>query len=425
MAIPAMITQMGQQQLNYGMSVGQSLQRLGQQVGQQLAQKEYQRQAAEALPAMQESYKQAFDKIQRGNISEGYMDVLNTGMQFGSNQNPFLMGFIEQANKFAKEAGDVTLSQGWQNIQRGGGAASAMGGMGGFGGIDTGFEDAELPTEADFDSELPDMVGIQPESKIPTQLDIIDQVRGLAQGETNQKFAASLNLAAESATDPAKEELRKEVASNFKDYNKLSEAQQRKQFNARLFDVNKTDVSNSYMIPGAERIMGKGVKGIYFKPGFGVSGLTSKGQPAFKKQDLGNIAIELEGAISKLNEGELGEFLGNAGGALNTRIKTETIKSTRRSEPDTTVVKIVDNKGGEYVLPPDSEEIKRIRIAHDYVKNIPAVMRSFKESDAGYLFSPAPTVRSEGPTRQRSTGRPISQQPSGQRPPLGSFFGVQ
>jgi hypothetical protein len=127
MAIPAMITQMGQQQLNYGMSVGQSLQRLGQQVGQQLAQKEYQRQAAEALPAMQESYKQAFEKIQRGDISEGYMDVLNTGMQFGSNQNPFLMGFIEQANKFAKEAGDVTLSQGWQNIQRGGGAAAAMG----------------------------------------------------------------------------------------------------------------------------------------------------------------------------------------------------------------------------------------------------------------------------------------------------------
>jgi len=127
MAIPAMITQMGQQQLNYGMSVGQSLQRLGQQVGQQLAQKEYQRQAAEALPAMQESYRQAFNKIQRGRISEGYMDVLNTGMQFGSNQNPFLMGFIEQANKFAKEAGDVTLSQGWQNIQRGGRAASAMG----------------------------------------------------------------------------------------------------------------------------------------------------------------------------------------------------------------------------------------------------------------------------------------------------------
>jgi hypothetical protein len=48
-------------------------------------------------------------------------------MQFGSNQNPFLMGFIEQANKFAKEAGDVTLSQGWQNIQRGRAAGDAMG----------------------------------------------------------------------------------------------------------------------------------------------------------------------------------------------------------------------------------------------------------------------------------------------------------
>jgi len=120
MAIPAMISDYSKQQLNYGMAVGQSLMQLGQQVGQQLAQREYQRQAAQALPAMQESYRNAFSKISQGDISGGYMDVLNTGMQFGANQNPFLMGYIEQANKFAKEAGSSVLSQGWQDIQRGG-----------------------------------------------------------------------------------------------------------------------------------------------------------------------------------------------------------------------------------------------------------------------------------------------------------------
>ena len=135
MALPAMISDFSKQQLNYGMAVGQSLAQLGQQVGQQLAQREYQRQAAEALPAMQESYRKAFDKIQQNDISGGYMDVLNTSMQFGATQNPFLMGYIEQANKFAKEAGDARLSQEWQTIQRGGATGAAMG--------QTGAEEAE------------------------------------------------------------------------------------------------------------------------------------------------------------------------------------------------------------------------------------------------------------------------------------------
>lgn len=126
MAIPAIIQGIGERQANYGASIGQSLAKLGQQVGQQLAQREYQRQAAEALPAMQESYSRAFDKIQQNDISGGYMDVLNTSMQFGATQNPFLMGYIEQANKFAKEAGDARLSQGWQTIQQNRGMVSDM-----------------------------------------------------------------------------------------------------------------------------------------------------------------------------------------------------------------------------------------------------------------------------------------------------------
>lgn len=158
-----MISDYSKQQLNYGMAVGQSLMQLGQQVGQQLAQKEYQRQAAQALPAMQESYRNAFEKIGQGNITEGYMDVLNTGMQFGANQNPFLMGYIEQANKFAKEAGSSVLSQGWQDIQRGGraggggrtGAQEAAEIMGG-GGI-PGMPMVEEPLpEPDLTQQIPE-----------------------------------------------------------------------------------------------------------------------------------------------------------------------------------------------------------------------------------------------------------------------------
>jgi hypothetical protein len=105
------------------MSVGQSLQQLGQQVGQQLAMREYQKQAASALPAMQQQYDSAFNKIKQGDTTGGYMDVLKTNMAFGSTQNPFLLPYINQASQFAEDAAKNVLSQGWQKIQAGSGAA--------------------------------------------------------------------------------------------------------------------------------------------------------------------------------------------------------------------------------------------------------------------------------------------------------------
>lgn len=414
MAIPAMISDFSKQQLNYGVAAGQSLIQLGQQVGQQLAQKEYQRQASAALPAMQESYRNAFAKIGQGNINEGYMDVLAIGMQYG--QNPLLSGYVEQANKFAKDAGSAFISQGWQDIQRGAKGGGAMGG--GFPGMD-GFDDAELPTEAgDINLPVEEMIGVE------EPVDPVSQIMNLASGEPNQKFATSLSVAAESSTDPAKEKLRNEIAKNFTDYNAESESKKRKQFNSRLFDANKSDTSNSYMIQGADRVIGKGIQGLYIKPGFEVSGVTSKGAPTYKKQDINDVYVQLDGAVSKLNEGDLGNFIANAGGVMNTQFKTEVVKGRTRLDKDTTIVKIVDNKGREYVLPPDSDEIKRIRIAYDYVKGTPGIMRSFNASDVGYLYSP--TQRSEGPTMERAKGMPALQQSApAQRPPLGSFFGVK
>jgi hypothetical protein len=408
MAIPAMITQMGQQQLNYGMSVGQSLQQLGQRVGQQLAQKEYQRQAAEALPAMQESYRQAFDKIQRGNISEGYMDVLNTGMQFGSNQNPFLMGFIEQANKFAKEAGDVTLSQGWQNIQRGGRAASAMGGG--------GMPNMGGASEIDLEPPLPDWETTEEQPRIPSQLDIIDQIRGLAQGETNQQFVAALNNAADTGANPAKQKLREEVAKNVEIYNRKSEAEKLKVFNTKLYDASQATQEEATIIPGAERVLGRGVSGIYFSGGLKQTGVASSGKAAWTMEDAAGTIQSISGSISKLNEGEVGDFLANSGGIFNTTIKSDFIKGERikgsggRIEPDQEVLKIKNKQGKELVYTGSSDDLKRLRIAYEDVKSSPGTLNTYKASNAGFLYSPQP--KSQGPRIERSTGRPISQQPA-------------
>jgi hypothetical protein len=426
MAIPAMITQMGQQQLNYGMSVGQSLQQLGQRVGQQLAQKEYQRQAAEALPAMQESYKQAFEKIQRGDISEGYMDVLNTGMQFGSNQNPFLMGFIEQANKFAKEAGDVTLSQGWQNIQRGGRAASAMGdGMPGVGGYTPPMEDAEylegpLPTQdVDLESPLPDFDGVEEQSRIPSQFDVIEQMRGLAKGETNKKLATALNKAADSAADPEKAPLIQAVQDSVMRFNALNNEEQSQLFalqakknlgDVRVFDPKKAENRNSRLIPNADKIIGNGVKGIYFNPGFVESRISRTGV-TYTKQNIDDMVNAVDAGISKLNEGGMGRFIAKSGGVYNVGIETVMLPPARRGEEEQEALKLTNSQGQEYIVR-GKNEIASVRIAYNNVKSIPAQMQNFQESDIGFLISKPP--RSQGPRIERSTGRPISQQSSEQ-----------
>lgn len=121
MALPAMITGFGEQSANYGAAVGQSLAQLGQQVGQQLAMREYQRQAAAALPAMQSSFQSALSKIQSGDVSDAYIDLLNTQMQFGSTTNPFIQSAMANFSDLALKAGEMKKSELFRQAQYGGG----------------------------------------------------------------------------------------------------------------------------------------------------------------------------------------------------------------------------------------------------------------------------------------------------------------
>jgi hypothetical protein len=115
-------------QINYGipaMDYGpltESLTALGQQVGQTLVAREYQKQAAEALPALQESYKNAFGKISRGEIADGYADILSASMNPSVISNPFLKTFADRAEELARGAGNAVIQQGFQ---RGGGGGTA------------------------------------------------------------------------------------------------------------------------------------------------------------------------------------------------------------------------------------------------------------------------------------------------------------
>lgn len=120
MALANLILETGQQQANYGAAVGQSLVALGQQVGQQLATREYQRQAQAALPALQQTYSSALDKIEAGDVSAGYRDLMNAQLQFGTTQNPFLTTINDRASKLAEDAANNVMKTRLYEMQYGG-----------------------------------------------------------------------------------------------------------------------------------------------------------------------------------------------------------------------------------------------------------------------------------------------------------------
>jgi hypothetical protein len=114
MALPAMITQMGQQQFNYGASVGQSLQQLGQQVGQTLAMQEYQRQAASQLPFISEQMQLATREASEGKFGDAYAKIIGLTSNPQVMQNPFILPALEMGMQAIKQGS----SQAWFNLQQ-------------------------------------------------------------------------------------------------------------------------------------------------------------------------------------------------------------------------------------------------------------------------------------------------------------------
>jgi hypothetical protein len=112
-----------QQQLGQTNILAQNLSALGQQVGRQLAINQYQKDAAAVLPAMRESYKSAFDKMGKGKYADGYMELLDTNLQFGATTNPFIAQFADQANQTAKQMESAL----WRESQYGGRGAGGGG----------------------------------------------------------------------------------------------------------------------------------------------------------------------------------------------------------------------------------------------------------------------------------------------------------
>ena len=102
---------MGTQQQEKSFSVlSQNLSRLGQQVGQQLAMREYQKQAAEALPVIQQQMQTALRDAGDGRSADAYSKLLPLISNPQYNQNPLLLPALKYgADLTQKTAEDARL----------------------------------------------------------------------------------------------------------------------------------------------------------------------------------------------------------------------------------------------------------------------------------------------------------------------------
>jgi len=121
MSIAEMIMQGGKQQSQSWSVLSENLGRLGQEVGNQLALREYQKQAATALPAMQAAYRSAMEDVGKGQLATGYQKFIDAQIQFGASQNPLIAGQAELIGKGFTDFATMYEKQQQRKAQYGGG----------------------------------------------------------------------------------------------------------------------------------------------------------------------------------------------------------------------------------------------------------------------------------------------------------------
>lgn len=117
MSIAEMIMRDNAQQSKNWSVLSDNLGKLGQQVGQQLAMREYQKQAAEALPAMQQQMQAALQDAGSGRSADAYSKLLPLISNPAYNQNPILLPGLEYIMKATKDESDNFLMK--QKTQQG------------------------------------------------------------------------------------------------------------------------------------------------------------------------------------------------------------------------------------------------------------------------------------------------------------------
>lgn len=438
MALPAMISGYSKQQSERFSNLGQSLAQLGQQVGQQLAMREYQKQAAAALPAMQANYRQAFESINRGDYADGYMKMMETNLQFGADQNPFLASAAQQATEMLALAGKQTQSEMWRMQQAGGGGggggveavgptrrAVARGILLGEGAVPQeqaiGMEDT-----IDLEGPLPAMEGVAEPAQVDPAVTLLD----IANVANSPKFTRALIQSAENPPDQTKIE---DVRAAASDYFAKSEAEQKTVVDSLTMSFpNKQQLDSSVKkedrlkVDGANRILGKGYQGLVLQPAEQIASVTigTKGIPSetykTNKEDLDKFGITFAGAVEELNQGSIGNFISNSGGVFN--VEKETVEEGDEFDSKQ-VTYLVDKRNKKNRIKiPTGEAGKAQLFAFDFLKSSPAELSVFRNQGSTAGLYSFPTKTTAGPRKELAPSTPMATQ---QRKPIGSFFGAK
>lgn len=123
-----MIMQGGKQQSQSWSVLSENLGRLGQQVGQQLAMREYQKQAAESLPIIQEQMTKSLQLAGAGKSAEAYSSLVPLITNPSFQQNPYTLPVINTMVGLVEKTATDNYKRSLMNMQYGGGSAAGGGG---------------------------------------------------------------------------------------------------------------------------------------------------------------------------------------------------------------------------------------------------------------------------------------------------------
>ena len=379
---------------------------------------------------MQATYKNAFDKIGKGNLSEGYGDLMDAQLQYGSSTNPFIQNMNQQmaamSKQFAddylnqerlrvtevmygqrygnndgipamspKEAAENALLTPNQNAPMTGGGTETIE-------IDpqTGQPIATLINAVDAATPLPEMEGV-------AQPDPSAALTNIAKTAKSEKFKSALM---EVAKYPPTKETENDFRQSVQNYFALKNEEKKSvidsytsAFNGRK-EAESTMGKDFYRVEDADRILGKQYEGLILKPSVEAKGTTiGKSQSVTygtNAEDLRRFEGNVSGSVSELNQGKVGNFISNNGGVFNLDKETVEEKITDEESGETKEVKSTylfnKNNPDNRIKILDDSQIK----AFDMLTIVPAELQRLTNRGATASLVAVERPTTKGPTRE-------------------------
>lgn len=429
---------LGTQQQSKNWSVlSENLGRLGQEVGNQLALREYQKQAATALPAMQAAYRDAMSEVEAGQVATGYKKFMDAQFQFGGSQNPLIKDLSNTMGGLFMEGAKAYEKQQQRQAQYGGGGVSGLPamtpkqaaesallgdtqGVPAMGADMTAIEvDPRTGQPIAAQTDMVDLEGALPEMEGVGATDVSASLIDLANTAKSAKFKSALT---EAAKNPPNEATLKDVQASVQNYFALKDEEKKGVIdsNTATFKGRKEAVSSAgkdfYRIEGADRILGKQYEGMILKPSVEAKGTTiGKSQSisyGTNAEDLRKFEGNVSGAVSELNQGKIGNFISNTGGIFNVEkdVIQEQIEDEFGQIKEQKATYLIDKNNPENRIKVlDDSQVK----AFDILKTVPSELQRLSSRGATASLVAVQRPVGKGPTAEAAKGLPAMQPSTG------------